>query len=167
MDETEILVDAQIGNSIRGHKLPSGHGRGTYHNPDTGQEFPNLPNDPFSREHYERRHRLQHDYSELTGDDRLRAAIGVKLVYGKAPVELKKKWDEREIKGEDGTDSQIKEQHANEELISMVKSLAQELRSLKNEIRDTKNDPYGKIEVEEIEAEPEDHLFVQQSFDLE
>ena len=153
MDETEILIDASIGNTIRGHKLPSGHEKGTYHNPNTGQEFYNLPNDPFSREHYERRHRLQHDYSELEGEERLKAALGVKLVYGSAPVELKKKWNERERKGEGGTDSQTKEQHAHEELVDMVKSLAQELRSLKNEIKETKNDPYSIIEVEESKPE--------------
>ena len=162
MDETEIISEAQIGTTVRGRPLPRGHKKGTYHNPETGQEFYNLPNDAFSREHYERRHRLQHDYSELQGEERIRAAFGTKLVYGPAPAELKKKWDEREPEVDAATVTQSAERAANQELRDMVKALAQQVSSLKDEIRQSKNDPYADIiEVEEEESEPEYELDTQ------
>ena len=148
-EDREDLFTASVSNTVRGHLLPRGHSKGTYHNPKTGQEFYNLPSDTFSREHYEKRHRLQHDYSELKGEERIKAAFGVQLVYGPAPAELKKEWDAREPEVEAGTAGKTAQAAENQELRDMVKALAEQVASLKDDIKQTRDDPYGIIEVEE------------------
>ena len=141
LPEGAIIVDDK--------RLPSGPSTGTYHNPETGQEHYGLPTDPYSIEHYTKRHRLGHDYSKLTGEERLKAAFGQPLVYGPAPSELKKKWDGRSREVEEKTASGVKAEHGNEELVNMVRALAEQVMSLKEEIKESKNDPYSIIEVEE------------------
>ncbi|KKL71893.1 hypothetical protein LCGC14_2090360 [marine sediment metagenome] len=153
LPEGAIIVDDK--------RLPTGPSTGTYHNPETGQEHYGLPIDPYSRDHYTKRHRLGHDYSDLKGEERIKAAFGQPLVYGPAPSELKKKWDERELEVEDKTASGAKAEHGNEELVNMVKALAEQVMSLKEEIKESKNDPYSIIEVENKRSEPEYELNTQ------
>lgn len=144
-------------------RLPKGPSTGVYHNPETGQEHYGLPTDPYSIEHYTKRHRLQHNYSKLTGEERLKEAFGVKLVYGPAPPELKKKWNERKLEVEDETADGVKAEHGNEELVNMVRALAEQVMALKEEIKEGKNDPYSIIETEEdiTEKQPEYELNTQ------
>jgi len=142
---------------VKDKRLPSGPSKGVYHNPRTGQEFPNLPTDPFSIEHYTKRHRLGHDYSEKQGDERLKEAFGEKLVYAPAPPDLKRKWEEREIKSESKTVQMGGQPQSagNEDLMNLIKNLTQEVMSLKSQINEKNNDPFAAIIEVEEEIEPE------------